>query len=164
MIGRNIGEYLKKLRLENELTLEKVSYDTRIKRELLDAIEKSDFSQFSSHVHAKGFIKNYASYLGVEAAGLLAIYKRDYELKNEKRKLEILPARNAQHNFTSGNSKIKEEQPQKKKFYEILQGFNIRNNVFGRISLLLILLILVLFLPSLYSKILQVPQKVYHLP
>lgn len=74
---KSVGETLKSIRLEQNLSLEEVAKITRIKKEFLILIETNRFGQFSSLVTAKGFIKNYAEYLGLPSADILAIFRRD---------------------------------------------------------------------------------------
>jgi cytoskeletal protein RodZ len=74
---RSVGETLKSERLGRGLSLEEVAKVTRIKKEFLVLIEANRFDQFSSLVTAKGFIKNYAEYLGFPSADVLAIFRRD---------------------------------------------------------------------------------------
>lgn len=85
MTERTIGQKLKTARLRLDLSLEQASIETKIRKEILSKIEENDFSNFDSHVYAKGFIRNYAKYLKVDSEQLLGIYRRDYEFKTNKR-------------------------------------------------------------------------------
>ncbi len=86
MIERSIGQKLKSERLKQELTLDQISVETKIRKEVLKSIETDNFSSFDSHVYAKGFIKNYAKYLNLDEEQLLGIYRRDFEFKTSDRK------------------------------------------------------------------------------
>lgn len=79
MYNRTIGEIIKDKRLERGSSLEEVSHVTKINLKYLEGIETNNFEVFGSKAQAKGFIRNYGQFLGLEADFLLAIYKRDYE-------------------------------------------------------------------------------------
>ena len=61
-----IGQRLKKAREYRNLTLEKVEDATRIRLQFLQALEADDFSAMPSPVQARGFLRNYAQYLGLD--------------------------------------------------------------------------------------------------
>ncbi len=88
MNNRSIGKSLKNRRLELDLSLEEVAFQTRIRKEYVEAIEKDNFSKFDSHVYAKGFIKNYAKFLKLDEEALLSVYRRDFENMEIKRKIQ----------------------------------------------------------------------------
>ena len=61
-----IGQRLKKAREYRNLTLEKAEEATRIRLQFLQALEADDFSAMPSPVQARGFLRNYAEYLGID--------------------------------------------------------------------------------------------------
>lgn len=61
-----IGQRLKRAREYNHLTLEKAAGATRIRLQYLQALEADDFSAMPSPVQARGFLRNYADYLGLD--------------------------------------------------------------------------------------------------
>ena len=67
-----IGERLADAREARGLTLEQVERETRIIRRYLAALEAEDFDAFPAEVYARGFLRSYATYLGLNAAELLA--------------------------------------------------------------------------------------------
>lgn len=75
---KSVGEILKTAREKKSIGLDEVVAATKIKKEFLEAIEANDFQQISSEVAAKGFIKNYAEFLGLSSRPILAIFKRDF--------------------------------------------------------------------------------------
>ncbi len=79
-----IGDRLKQMRLEKGLTLEQVSDVIKIRKRYLQAIETSDYDVFASTVYTKGFLKNYAVFLGIDADRAVALYRRECEEKQEK--------------------------------------------------------------------------------
>jgi len=69
---QTIGQKLKQAREEQRLTLEKTSEATRIRVPYLQALEADDLSAMPSPVQARGFLRNYAEYLGLNIEQLLA--------------------------------------------------------------------------------------------
>ncbi len=67
-----IGQRLKRAREYRHLTLEKAAEVTRIRLQYLQALEADDFSVMPSPVQARGFLRNYADYLGVNLEQALA--------------------------------------------------------------------------------------------
>ncbi len=95
-----VGELFSQRRKAKNVSLVKVSHDLLIKKEHLEAIEKGQWSILPEPTFTRGFIKNYAGYLGLDASKILALYRREYDeakyphkqspLKNQKR-LQLTP-------------------------------------------------------------------------
>ena len=85
---KTAGELLKEKRILKELSLQDVSAKTKIKLEYLSAIENSDFTALPSSTFAKGFLRNYASFLYLNPDTIVAMFRRDFT-QNEKG--EIIP-------------------------------------------------------------------------
>jgi len=66
-----IGQRLKTQREEKRLTLEKVFEATRIRVQYLQALETDDLSVMPSPVQARGYLRNYAEYLGLDVDQML---------------------------------------------------------------------------------------------
>src|SRR2546429_5298011 len=66
-----IGETLAAKRGERGLTIDQVAASTRVRREHLRALEAEDFTHFSAPVYAKGSLRTYATYLGLDADDLI---------------------------------------------------------------------------------------------
>jgi cytoskeletal protein RodZ len=66
-----IGQKLKEAREDQRLTIEKVFEATRIRVQYLQALEADDLSVMPSPVQARGYLRNYAEYLGLDVAKLL---------------------------------------------------------------------------------------------
>jgi cytoskeletal protein RodZ len=77
-----VGNLLKKRREDLSKTIAQVSNETKISDTKLFSMESNDFSCFESPVHASGFIKIYADYLGLDTNKILAVYRRDYKDSN----------------------------------------------------------------------------------
>ena len=61
-----LGQRLKALRLEREISLEEIAETTHIRLAYLQAIEEGDLENLPSPVQMRGFIRLYAATLGVE--------------------------------------------------------------------------------------------------
>jgi cytoskeletal protein RodZ len=68
---QTIGQRLKAEREEQRLTLEKVFEATRIRVQYLQALEDDDLSIMPSPVQARGYLRNYAEYLGFDVEQML---------------------------------------------------------------------------------------------
>lgn len=66
------GEQLRAARESKGLTLEDVERATRIRVKYLTALECDDHKSLATPVQARGFLKNYADFLGLDAAALIA--------------------------------------------------------------------------------------------
>ena len=71
MISQTIGQKLKQAREAQSLTIDKASEATRIRVPYLRALETDDLSTLPSPVQARGFLRNYAEYLGLNIEQLL---------------------------------------------------------------------------------------------
>jgi transcriptional regulator with XRE-family HTH domain len=61
-----LGERLQAAREAKELTIEQVAEATKIPLNYLYALEEETFDVFTSDLHARGFLRNYASFLGLD--------------------------------------------------------------------------------------------------
>ncbi len=78
---RTVGQILKETREAKLYTLEDVEKHTKIRKELLEALEASNFDKLPPTIFIQGFIKNYGRFLGLDANKLLAVFRRDYEAR-----------------------------------------------------------------------------------
>lgn len=69
-----LGDYLKNNREAQNITLEEVSQATRIRRTILEAIENNNYDRIPPKVFTQGFIKSYASYLGLDENDVIKRY------------------------------------------------------------------------------------------
>lgn len=77
-----LGEQLKKIRSEGRITLSEISRETKIPVRYLTMIEESDYDSLPPDVYVKGFLRNYAEYLGVDSKKLIELYQREKDIKN----------------------------------------------------------------------------------
>src|SRR5262245_30399219 len=68
---QSIGQKLNQAREDQHITLEHASESTRIRVLYLKALETDDVSVLPSPVQARGFLRNYADYLGLDFDRLL---------------------------------------------------------------------------------------------
>ena len=66
-----LGDELRKARLARKLTASQVAAATRMKVQVVDAIEREDFSGIAAPIYSKGFIRLYAEYVGLDAKPLI---------------------------------------------------------------------------------------------
>lgn len=78
---KEIGETFKKRRKEMNLSLKEVENATSIRISCLQAIEEGELGKLISPVYAQGFVKQYASFLGVDGD---SIVREHPELFNRK--------------------------------------------------------------------------------
>lgn len=81
---KELGEFLRSLRADRALTLEQVEQDLSIRVHHLEAIEEGQFESLISPVYARGFVKQYAVYLGLDG---------DHFIREHR---EVLPRPNRQ--------------------------------------------------------------------
>lgn len=67
-----MGERLRRARVEKHLTLEDVEAATKIRVRYLRALEEEDHAELPEPVFARGFLRTYARYLGLDPAEVLA--------------------------------------------------------------------------------------------
>lgn len=75
---RTVGQILKEGREQKVYTLEQVEKAIKIRKELLVALETDNYKKLPPPTFVRGFIKNYATFLGLDANKLLAIFRREF--------------------------------------------------------------------------------------
>lgn len=73
--SKSLGTLLKERRQELNLSLKEAETATSIQTSQLQALENGDMSKLISPVYAKGFVKQYAAYLGVDGESLVKEYR-----------------------------------------------------------------------------------------
>ena len=72
-----LGTLLVRAREARGLTLEDAERDTRISRRYLQALETEQFEAIPAPVYARGFLRSYSQYLGLDPQEMLALFPRD---------------------------------------------------------------------------------------
>jgi transcriptional regulator with XRE-family HTH domain len=85
----SFGSYLRNVRLERGISLEEVSYETRISLEQLLAIEQEATEYLPVQIYVTGFIKAYAKIIGADPDQALQLYKQDLRTRQPEAKIEI---------------------------------------------------------------------------
>lgn len=71
-IAKGVGQALAKAREAKGLTVEAVADQLKLTARQIEAIESEDFGHLPGPVFVRGFVRNYARFLGIEPDGLLA--------------------------------------------------------------------------------------------
>jgi len=81
---KNLGEALRAKREEMNLSLKEVENATSIRMLYLQAIEEGHVGRFISNAYALGFIRQYASFLGIDGEKLLKDHPDALRMPAEK--------------------------------------------------------------------------------
>lgn len=87
-----LGKQLRAVRRTAKLSLEQVEMATKIRKKFLRSIEDGNYDDFPGEVYVRGFLENYAQFLGFPADEVLTQYKRERGISRapeSSRKLEI---------------------------------------------------------------------------
>ncbi|NCC52574.1 MAG: hypothetical protein EOM20_15335 [Spartobacteria bacterium] len=74
----SIGQQLKAAREAKDLTTSQVALKTRIKVQHIENMERDDFSHIAAAAYARGFIKLYADFLGLDYRPLVDEYTENH--------------------------------------------------------------------------------------
>lgn len=86
---RTVGQILKEEREKKYYTLDEIEKATKIRKELLQALEAGKYSELPPPTFIQGFIKNYGKFLKLDSEKLLAIFRREFsDQKNPPRIME----------------------------------------------------------------------------
>ncbi len=83
-----LGETLRRARQARGITVEDAERATRIPRRYLEALEQENFSILPAPVYARGFLRSYSGYLGLDPTELLPFFPVGHV---DEPKLEPLP-------------------------------------------------------------------------
>lgn len=70
----SIGDTLRETRHNKKISIEDASRATRIKIDILERLEANEFDHLAAPAYAKGFLKIYAEYLGLDSQPLVDAY------------------------------------------------------------------------------------------
>jgi cytoskeletal protein RodZ len=71
----SIGDTLRNAREAKGISLEQAEDDTKIRKLYLQSLETGDYDAIPGRVYARGFLRNYANYLGLNQEEILLEYK-----------------------------------------------------------------------------------------
>ncbi|MBF0338517.1 MAG: helix-turn-helix domain-containing protein [Nitrospirae bacterium] len=78
-----IGEYLKGLRTQANVSLKEIAIKTRVRSEYLEALEEERFEKLSADIYIKGYIRAYLKALSVDPAEGLRLYNEQIQKSRE---------------------------------------------------------------------------------
>jgi len=87
-----IGERLKKIREEKNISLQDVKKNTKLSLDVLEAIEEDRLSNFSPS-YVKGFLKIYCRFLEIDHKDYVSEYEKSLSLEKEETIPKELPKR-----------------------------------------------------------------------
>ena len=79
---KTAGQILQATRIHKRFDLDEVARITKIRPNFIQNIESDDYPSLPSGTVARGFIRNYAEFLGLNPEYILAIFRRDF-LENQ---------------------------------------------------------------------------------
>ncbi len=83
-----IGQVLKAAREQKGVTASQAAAATRMKVQVVEALERDDYSRIAAPMYVRGFLKLYGEYLGLEPAPLIQEYM---ELHSPKERPSLIP-------------------------------------------------------------------------
>jgi cytoskeleton protein RodZ len=84
------GQLLRQAREEKGVSLAQVERATRIRRDYLEALEAHEFSHLPATTYARGIVRNYAAYLGLDPSEMLAGFETLTDTRPSS--VEVMPA------------------------------------------------------------------------
>src|SRR5256712_10695633 len=72
-----LGEQLRAQRERKGITLEQAAADTRIREKFLKALEDGDYQSLPGAGYTKGFLRNYAEHLDLQAGELVVLFHQE---------------------------------------------------------------------------------------
>lgn len=91
----DVGGRLREAREKLGLTLDEVERTTRIRVHHLEAIERGELDSLASPVQARGFLRNYAEFLGLEPGDVMLQYAEGLQKRKTRPRPKVLEARPA---------------------------------------------------------------------
>ena len=95
MSERRLGDILREKRESLNLTVEEVARITKLKKSTIIALEKGDYKELQEAVYIRGFLKIYASLLGLDYRDLSPLLDRELKLagkleeEEKERKVQV---------------------------------------------------------------------------
>lgn len=84
-----ISEFLSSTRKAKRISQNRAARDLNIKKEILESLETANWQDLPEPPIVRGFIKNYADYLGADSKHALALYRREFDEKNYTKKITV---------------------------------------------------------------------------
>lgn len=94
-LGVSFGEELRKEREIRGISLAEIAEATKISKRFLGAIEKNDFATLPAPVFARGFVREYARYLGLNAEDMVTRYAHFMNTQGKAAEDDPVPLRSS---------------------------------------------------------------------
>jgi transcriptional regulator with XRE-family HTH domain len=78
-----LGEELRRARTRKKISASEVAAATRMKVQIVEALEQEDFSKVAAPIYAKGFIRLYAEHVGLDPSPLISEYMSKFVVQEE---------------------------------------------------------------------------------
>ena len=127
----SVGEILKNTREAKGITIEQVAEATSIRVLYLEAIESEHFKLVPGEVYLKGFIRNYANFIGLNGPAMVEKYKEQVEANKKHEHPVQAETNDIQHKQTEkiGQSKTKLAKPDSFAIMSLLGKFVTTRNI-----------------------------------
>lgn len=89
--GETAGQYLIRRRESRSVSLEEISYNTRMSIDYLEALERDDFQFFPQREYIDGFFRSYARYVGLNPEEVLKRYRIQIEMAQMEGAFQQIP-------------------------------------------------------------------------
>lgn len=86
-----VGETLQAARERKGVDLYRAERDTKIRLRYLSALEDGDYAELPAPVYTKGFLRNYAIYLGLEPDDILERWRDEMEQQRTATRVAVIP-------------------------------------------------------------------------
>lgn len=90
-LGPPVGETLRTARERKGVDLYRAERDTKIRLRYLSALEDGDYAELPAPVYTKGFLRNYALYLGLEPDDILERWRDEMEQQRTATRVAVSP-------------------------------------------------------------------------
>jgi cytoskeletal protein RodZ len=85
--SHTLGEKLKMVREDANVSLNEISKATKIRKIYLEKLENGKFDELPPEVYVRGFLKSYAKYLGIELSDVMRLYEKEQGIAENIKKL-----------------------------------------------------------------------------
>ncbi|WP_094607545.1 Cytoskeleton protein RodZ [Sporomusa silvacetica DSM 10669] len=106
---QTVGEFLRAERIKKALSIKDVESAISIRALYLNAIEEGDYDIVPGEVYLKGFIRNYATFLGLDPQTVIELYCQNKEQTNEniiaEKQQEVIPVSSSPRRGSGGGFK-----------------------------------------------------------
>lgn len=84
--SNTLGERMRKLREERRLTLAEISRNTNVQVKYLEYLENGEYLKLPAEVYVKGFLRNYANFMGISHDSIIRQYEREKKIDQNIKK------------------------------------------------------------------------------